>query len=268
LRNISNCWMLAGAPTPHAASDLWVGKTRRCGTIPDSMGRFEYYENKLSADKLRQVYEIAPPRIRQYLEAELDHVLERIKPGGRVLELGCGYGRILAAISRNAGLVMGIDTSYPSLKMGAADLAGIGNCLVACMDASQLALDARTFDCVVCIQNGISAFHVDRMRLIRESIRVARPGGIIMFSTYAAGFWDDRLEWFRLQAEAGLLGDLDLEASGDGTIVCKDGFTATTVSPAEFMDLTARLDAETTITEVDGSSLFCEIIPGGTGGFA
>lgn len=229
------------------------------------MGRFRYYDDKLSAGKLRQVYEIAPPRIRQYLRAELGHVLERIKPGDRVLELGCGYGRILAPISRKAGFVLGVDTSFPSLRMGADGVRSSSNCFMACMDASRLALDGATFDCVVCIQNGISAFHVDRTRLVRESIRVTRLGGIILFSTYSAGFWDDRLEWFRLQSEAGLLGELDLEATRNGTIVCKDGFTATTVGPAEFRNLIVGLDVEASITEVDGSSLFCEIVPRGTG---
>ena len=40
----------------------------------------EYYSRKLSATRLKQVYEVAFPRITQYLDAELDHVLENIRP--------------------------------------------------------------------------------------------------------------------------------------------------------------------------------------------
>lgn len=42
-------------------------------------------------------------------------------------------------------------------------------------------------------------------------------------------------------------------------IACKDGFTATTVSPGDFRILTCDLDAQVDLIEVDDSSLFCEI---------
>jgi hypothetical protein len=48
--------------------------------------------------------------------------------------------------------------------------------------------------------------------------------------------------------------------SGDGVIVCKDGFRATTVDSDGFMNLAAGLCLIPNIIEVDGSSLFCEIV--------
>ena len=39
-----------------------------------------YYSEKLAAEKLRKVYAIATPRIRQYLDAEIHFVRERIRP--------------------------------------------------------------------------------------------------------------------------------------------------------------------------------------------
>ena len=52
------------------------------------------------------------------------------------------------------------------------------------MDAAALGFRDRVFDVVVCIQNGISAFKVDRRALIAEAIRVTRPGGSVLFSSY------------------------------------------------------------------------------------
>ncbi|MCK4311038.1 MAG: class I SAM-dependent methyltransferase, partial [Methanomicrobia archaeon] len=57
----------------------------------------------------------------------------------------------------------------------------------------------------------------------------------------------------------GLLGEIDHEKTRDGMIVCKDGFTATTVRSHQFLALTAELNLNTKIVEVDESSLFCEI---------
>ena len=219
----------------------------------------DYYSDKLSAERLVRVYETAPPRVRRYLKAEVEHIVEKIRPGDMVLELGCGYGRILPGLARTASSLIGIDTSLASLKLGLEKLKGIPNCHLLNMDATRLAFADRVFDAVICIQNGISAFHVDQRILIRESLRVARSGGTVLFSSYSDKFWNARLEWFRLQSEAGLLGEIDPERTGNGVIVCKDGFTATTVGREEFLSLVEGIDAETRIVEVDNSSLFCEI---------
>lgn len=221
----------------------------------------EYYLRKLSATRLKQAYEIAFPRITQYLDAELNHVPENIRPGDSIIELGCGYGRILPKLAAKAGWLIGIDTSAATLELAKETIKTIPNCSLFRMDAARLGFQDRAFDCVVCIQNGISAFHVDKQVLISESVRVTRPGGNVLFSSYSDKFWKHRLEWFERQSEAGLLGEIDYENTKDGVIVCKDGFTATTVRGEDFLSLTARLNASVRIVEVDESSLFCEIKP-------
>jgi 2-polyprenyl-6-hydroxyphenyl methylase/3-demethylubiquinone-9 3-methyltransferase len=210
---------------------------------------------------LKRAYQIAPPRVQQYLQAEIDHVVDRIRPGNRVLELGCGFGRVLGPMSKKAALAIGIDTSLASLMAAQRKLAHRDNVRLMLLDASRLGFRAGTFDVVACVQNGISAFHVDQRKLILESVQATRPGGVVLFSSYSDKFWDYRLEWFRLQTEAGLLGEIDLQRSRPGRIVCRDGFTATTVSPDQFRRLTRGIEGRVEIVEVDESSLFCEIVP-------
>jgi len=201
-----------------------------------------YYRDKLSAQKLKKCYEIASPRIQQYLQAEIDFVLERINPGDFILELGCGYGRVLYPLAQKSDTVIGIDTSFSSLKMAKETLRNFANCYLFTMNAVQLAFRDRVFDFVVCIQNGISAFHVNQQDLIKKSVRVTRPGGRVLFSSYSDQFWEERLEWFKAQSKAGLLGEIDYERTQKGTIVCKDGFTATTVRPLDFLTLTRSMN--------------------------
>jgi 2-polyprenyl-6-hydroxyphenyl methylase/3-demethylubiquinone-9 3-methyltransferase len=220
-----------------------------------------YYDEMLSAEKLRQAYSIAPPRIRQYLDAEIEYVARHLNPDDTVLELGCGYGRVLRRLARAARFVVGIDTSPASLLLGREMLSDLGNCHLVGMNALHLGFPRRIFDRVVCIQNGISAFHVDQRALIREAVRVTKHGGTVLFSSYSDRFWADRLAWFEMQADAGLLGEIDRERTGDGVIVCKDGFRATTVLKPQFESITAGLDADVSVTEVDRSSLFCCIVP-------
>ncbi|MFW9861517.1 MAG: class I SAM-dependent methyltransferase [Candidatus Thorarchaeota archaeon] len=219
----------------------------------------EYYSARLSAERLKRCYDIAPPRIRQYLDAEIQYVLGYVEPHYSVLELGCGYGRVLSELIPYSEHVVGIDTSLESLKMAKLLLRSKHNCDLFEMNAAMLGLRENRFDIVVCIQNGISAFKVDPHTLVNESLRVTSPGGICLFSSYSDKFWEDRLEWFRLQSTYGLLGKIDWEATCNGVIACEDGFRATTYDPSRFEALTLQMGIESRIIEVDNSSVFCVI---------
>jgi SAM-dependent methyltransferase len=215
-----------------------------------------YYDKKLAASSLEHCYQLAPPRVQQYLRAEVDFVAGRLRPTDVVLDLGCGYGRTLPDLARAAAFVVGIDTSEPSLALARERLGAFSNVLLAKMDASRLAFVDGSFDAVICIQNGISAFHVDQRELVREALRVLKPDGTAMFSSYSDRFWEHRLAWFEAQASAGLIGEIDRRRTGNGVITCTDGLTLTAVEQAEFTGLIAGLDAEVESTEVDESSWF------------
>ncbi|TFH65168.1 MAG: class I SAM-dependent methyltransferase, partial [Candidatus Zixiibacteriota bacterium] len=215
----------------------------------------DYYKKNLAADRLRLVYQVAPPRVKQYLEAEIAFVLERIHPSDIVLELGCGYGRVLERLADKARLAVGIDTSEASLRVASKNFESIRNIRLLQMNAAMLAFADKSFDLVVCVQNGISAFHLDPRGWISESVRVTKPGGLVLISSYSAKFWKDRLEWFRIQSEHGLVGEIDWDATREGEIVCKDGFHGTTYTADRFAAIVSELGLRCTITEVDGSSL-------------
>lgn len=219
-----------------------------------------YYARKLSAERLRRCYALASQRVQRYLLAEIECVLERITPEHRVLELGCGYGRVLQHVAPHSNIVVGIDTVFDSLCM-AKEFVHSPSCTLLQMDAGMLGFSSHCFDAVVCIQNGISALNVEPEALLREACRVTRPGGKVLFSSYSEKFWDDRLEWFKIQSQHGLIGEIDEHRSANGTIICKDGFEAATVSPDDFLSLSSALGFAARIFEVDDSSIFCEIIP-------
>jgi SAM-dependent methyltransferase len=219
-----------------------------------------YYSERLSGERLRLCYEIAPPRVKQYLEAEIAFVLDKIEGCELVLELGCGNGRVLERLTAKTETAVGIDTSYESLRLASELLCNSSRCHLAMMDAAALGFRDGCFDAVVCIQNGISAFRVDQRKLIEEAVHVTRKKGTVLFSSYSERFWEDRLRWFRMQAERKLVGEIDEDATGNGVIVCKDGFKATTIKPEDFIRLTSGLPFETIITEVDDSSIFFELL--------
>jgi len=219
-----------------------------------------YYTGKLSGERLRRCYEIASPRVKRYLAAEIRFLLSRVGHDDTVLELGCGYGRVVLELGKVAKRVVGIDTAPDSIALARRTASFGSRCQFLEMDALSLAFDESVFDVVVCVQNGISAFGVDQEVLLRQALRVTRPRGRVLLSTYSENFWEDRLEWFEAQADHGLVGPIDHERTVQGTIVCKDGFHAGIVSPDAFSSLGARLGLKVEVTEVDRSSVFCEIV--------
>ena len=215
----------------------------------------DYYAQGLSGERLDQVYAVAGPRVRQYLEAEIVFLSGALRPGDRLLELGCGCGRVLAPISKKCAAAWGVDNALDSLKAAARRHP---NLYLAAMDAAALGFSTHSFDVVAGVQNFISACKLPPRRVLEEARRVARPGGRIILSSYAETFWPHRLEWFQQQAAAGLIGPIDASATAGGVIVCTDGFRATTFSPDDFSALAAASGLQACVTTVDDSSVFCE----------
>lgn len=217
-----------------------------------------YYVNKLSGNRLRECYDIAPKRVKQYLKEEIKYVADRLKPTDVVLELGCGYGRIANELAETALKVVGIDTAKESISLAKELYGSESRCEFKEMDATSLLFRDKEFDTVICLQNGICAFRVDQSILLKEAIRVTRSGGNLFFSSYSDRFWSYRLKWFEIQAEHGLLGEIDYDATGNGIIATKDGFRSGAMSVSDFKQLFQKEGLVPKVTEIDGSFLICE----------
>ena len=208
-----------------------------------------YYSEKLSAERLELCYKLAPPRVVQYLDAEISFVAQRIKKENYVLEMGCGYGRVLKSLCSSSRHLYGIDNALSTLIYTRSFLSS-DICCLSVMDAYDQGFKPGTFDLVFCIQNGISAFGREPELLINEAVRITKKGGMVLLSSYSDKFWDNRLEWFEIQSENRLIGEIDYYLTGNGTIVCKDGFRATTFNVDKFRALTDYINGRVEFYEI------------------
>jgi 2-polyprenyl-6-hydroxyphenyl methylase/3-demethylubiquinone-9 3-methyltransferase len=223
------------------------------------MAENNYYAKNLNSLKLYSVYDTIIPRIKQYLDKEIDFVRNSLDKKDNVLELGTGYGRILKELSHYAKSFVGIDISEDSIEFGKEYLKEMLNIRLDAKNAYELDF-VETFDVVLCLQNGLSALKGDPLDLVNISMRALRQGGKAYFSTYSEKFWQHRLAWFYEQSNKGLQGEIDSEKTKDGVIVCKDGFRATTFTKNDFAKLGKASGYQYEIQEVDESSLFLIII--------
>ena len=217
-----------------------------------------YYAQNLNARRLYEVYQTKYPRVLQYLDAELSFVRNHLHGTEHILELGAGYGRIMKALAPHCKSIVGIDISNDNVAFGKSYLQHIPNARLDLMDAHQIKPTSfdRQFDCILCLQNALSAMKVEPFSYMKKIVSLLSPNGTAFISTYSATFWEHRLVWFLEQAEKGLLGEIDLQQTKDGVIVGKDGFRATTHSPEQLDEIGKASGYPYQIQEVDASSVF------------
>lgn len=213
-----------------------------------------YYAEKLGAQKLFQAYETQIPRVKQYLQAEIDFVKKNLSETQSVLELGAGYGRIVRELAPHCNSIVGMDISENSIALGREYLKDYMNASMVVMDVHQMEFP-KLFDVILCLQNGLSAMRADST-VIHRVLETLAPGGTAYFSSYSEKFWHFRLEWFEEQASKGLLGKIDYAKTQNGVIVCQDGFRAMTHSPEDLQRIGEESGYPYHVQEVDESSVF------------
>ncbi len=110
------------------------------------------------------------------------------RPGGRVLDVGCGPGVMALEIVERGCEFWGVDPSGKMLEICGQRFGGDGRMHFQQGDAAKLALPDEFFDAVLCM--GVIDAVPDRHQAVREILRVLKPGGtfIITFTNSASPY--------------------------------------------------------------------------------
>lgn len=127
----------------------------------------------------------------EFAVEELNPVAVRFLPrDGSVLEVGCGYGRNLVALSRlRSHRVVGCDVSFEELlrarqRLKPLDPVHQSRVHLARQEPYRLPFRDSTFDLIVLWQVVEHLFGAEaKRRVIAECVRVIRPGGYILVET-------------------------------------------------------------------------------------
>jgi len=125
---------------------------------------------------------------REYLWDDIKPLLKYIKENDKVLDLGCGNGRLYQILKEKQGRYVGLDLSEELIKI-TKEKYPEAEFLVG--DMKKLPFGADNFDIIFCI----AAFHhlktaEERLQSLREMKRVLKPGGkIILVNWNLLGKW-------------------------------------------------------------------------------
>lgn len=111
--------------------------------------------------------------------------LGEIRPGDRVLDVGCGAGFDLFVAGRlvgDSGRVTGVDLTAEMATRARENLqrAGLTNCTVVQIHSEELPFPDHSFDVV--ISNGVINLSPCKQACFSEIHRVLRPGGRLLFA--------------------------------------------------------------------------------------
>jgi ubiquinone/menaquinone biosynthesis C-methylase UbiE len=117
------------------------------------------------------------------LKGWLDRFIKELKPGSRILDLGCGSGRDAKYLIEHGFEVVGIDFSEELLKIARKNAP---RAEFHVMDFEDLQFENETFDAVTA---GASIIHLPKENLkdvLRKIHKVLKPGGLF-FGTFRVG---------------------------------------------------------------------------------
>jgi 2-polyprenyl-6-hydroxyphenyl methylase/3-demethylubiquinone-9 3-methyltransferase len=161
----------------------WIGGRRARAEIDvvdndfyDELGA-EWHEGDAHAIALLRAE--TPTRF-AYVRAVLER--EGVRPGARVLDVGCGGGFLSLPLAAAGWRVKGIDRSEPSLDAARARIPAGASAEFAVGDA--LALEEPEGSCEAVLLMDLLEHLDEPARAVAEAARVLKPGGVLLFHTF------------------------------------------------------------------------------------
>lgn len=185
-----------------------------------------------------------PPRpIQEFLDGEIEFITQQISKGADILEVGCGYGRLLNVLSAAAHTTVGVDFSEPLLERARKLLNNRPNVELLLGDAQNIELPSASFDYVLCLDASFGNMPGIEVKVLKEMARLAKSGGQVIVSVFSEAAKDAQLENYRR------VGLTDL--TDDGTAVrSAEGFYSRRFTKEQLQTLFADAGLDVAITSI------------------
>lgn len=142
-------------------------------------------------DELAETY--ASERSPDAREAEMfEELLDRLDPGARLLDAGCGQGDPILARAAAETTAVGLDFSAEQLRLAAGnapDAALVGG------DLTALPFRGGAFDAVAALHSLIHVPLAEHGTVLAEFARVLRPGGYVLLSEGTSEWIGSTPDW-------------------------------------------------------------------------
>ncbi|GAA1563361.1 hypothetical protein GCM10009827_101200 [Dactylosporangium maewongense] len=117
-----------------------------------------------------------------------NQLFARVGAGCRILDVGCGAGRVTRAVAARGGDIVGVDVNGSALAVARAAAPSVGFVHASMTD---LPFPGASFDQVWCLRFSFNALPTPQERLatLRELWRVCAPGGTVLVEAFNWYYW-------------------------------------------------------------------------------
>jgi len=127
-----------------------------------------------------------PPKILKiFFDGDIAFIKNQKGKSEKILEVGCGFGRLLPYLSLLSKRVIGIDFSPEQIKNSAKIIKKRSNIQTMLMRAEKMRFKNNSFDCSLCLNNSLGNMPEIEMQVVREMKRVTKKSGKIIMRVFA-----------------------------------------------------------------------------------
>lgn len=142
-----------------------------------------------------------------YLKVHMQYFPQR----SRVIEVGCGSGRMLKVVAPLVGEAIGIEHEYLQIQSAESLLRDVNNVRIVYGDARDIPYTASYFHLAFSSFNTLGNQGYDKFRVLKEMRRVVKPKRSVIISVYAENAVEHQIELYKKM----------LSATGDKTTEIK-----------------------------------------------
>ena len=168
---------------------------------------------------LEWVQDPRDPWVYEWIKEEERKLLSVVRKG-KILDVGCGFGRILELL-KDRGEVYGIDIDRYQVELARSN--GL-NAIVA--DARDNPFPNEYFDYVLIVNNTLGNIQLGKIRVLKEAYRVLKRGGTGIISVY-----NDTPETLEHRLNSYRAYGLDCKVVGGFIVKCSGGLYSEQFSP-------------------------------------
>ncbi|MET7422060.1 class I SAM-dependent methyltransferase [Dactylosporangium sp. NPDC005555] len=112
-----------------------------------------------------------------------DRLFARLSAGSRILDVGCGAGRVTRAVAAQGGNITGVDVNLPALTAARVAAPQVGFVHASMTD---LPFADGSFEQVWCLRFSFNALPTpdERLATLRELWRICAPGGTVLVEAF------------------------------------------------------------------------------------
>jgi len=203
--------------------------------------------------------ERAPDQFQRWFQKEEDFLVDLAKnnPHSTFLDVGCGEGRHAALLAKNGIRVYGIDNNPTMIERATLQLKydPTTQQLVELYleDARQMHFEDEMFDCVVCMTNTFGNMPGIEEQVLREMVRVLKPGGKIYLSVYC----DDQ-SFYKLREQTYSDIGLHVKQRNGKSIQLVEGLYSKHFSRSELEEICGSVGLIPNVQDITALAYICE----------